>query len=29
MGPDEFRAYMESEMTKWGRVIKEANIKAD
>jgi tripartite-type tricarboxylate transporter receptor subunit TctC len=27
MGPDELRAFYESEMEKWGRVVKEAGIK--
>ena len=27
--PDEFTAYLRSEMAKWGRVIREANIRAD
>lgn len=29
MTPAQFGAYMDSEMTKWGRVIKEGNIKAE
>ena len=29
MTPAQFSAYMDSEMTKWGRVIKEGNIKAE
>ena len=29
MGPDQFRAYIEKEIEKWGRVVKEANIKAE
>jgi tripartite-type tricarboxylate transporter receptor subunit TctC len=29
MSPAEFGAYMQSEMTKWGRVVKERNIKAE
>ena len=29
MGPDQFRAYIESEMAKWGKVVREANIKAE
>jgi tripartite-type tricarboxylate transporter receptor subunit TctC len=28
MSPSEFTAYMESEMVKWGRVVKQAGIKA-
>jgi tripartite-type tricarboxylate transporter receptor subunit TctC len=28
MGPNELRAFYEKEMTKWGRVVKEAGIKA-
>ena len=27
--PDEFTAYLRNEMAKWGRVIREANIRAD
>lgn len=27
--PDEFSAVMKSEATKWARVIKEANIRAE
>lgn len=29
MGPAEFAAYMENEMAKWGRVVKQAGIKAE
>jgi tripartite-type tricarboxylate transporter receptor subunit TctC len=29
MTPAQFGTYMDSEMTKWGRVIKEGNIKAE
>jgi tripartite-type tricarboxylate transporter receptor subunit TctC len=29
MGPNEFRAFIEAEMAKWGRVVKEAGIKAN
>ncbi len=29
MGPAEFGKYLESEMKKWERVVKEANIKAE
>jgi tripartite-type tricarboxylate transporter receptor subunit TctC len=29
MGPAEFRAHIKAETEKWGRVVKEANIKAD
>jgi tripartite-type tricarboxylate transporter receptor subunit TctC len=29
MSPDEFGRFMKTEMTKWGRVVKEANIKAE
>jgi len=25
--PDEFRAFVASEMERWGRIVKEANIK--
>ncbi len=28
MGPDQFRAYIESEMAKWGKVVQQAGIKA-
>jgi tripartite-type tricarboxylate transporter receptor subunit TctC len=28
MSPAEFEAYMEKEMAKWGRVVKEAGIPA-
>ncbi len=28
-GPDEFAAYMKSELKKWGEVVKMANIKAE
>ena len=27
--PDEFTAYMKSELQKWGAVVKMANIKAE
>jgi tripartite-type tricarboxylate transporter receptor subunit TctC len=27
--PAEFGSYMERELEKWGRVVKEANIKAE
>ena len=29
MSPAEFGAFMEKEMTKWGRVVKEGAIKAE
>ena len=29
MTPDEFGRFIKMEMTKWGRVVKEANIKAE
>ena len=29
MGPVEFRAYIAKETEKWGRVVKQANIKAE
>ena len=28
MGPDQLRAFMESELAKWGKVVKQAGIKA-
>jgi len=28
MGPDQFRAYIEAEIAKWGNVVKQAGIKA-
>ena len=28
MSSDEFAAYIENEIVKWGRVVKEGNIKA-
>lgn len=27
--PEEFRAFLANEITKWGEIIKRANIKAD
>jgi tripartite-type tricarboxylate transporter receptor subunit TctC len=27
--PDQFAAYVKAEMSKWGAVVKSANIKAD
>ena len=29
MGPAEFRAHIDKETEKWGKVVKEANIKAE
>ncbi|MBI2182877.1 MAG: tripartite tricarboxylate transporter substrate binding protein, partial [Deltaproteobacteria bacterium] len=29
LGPDEFAPYIAAETAKWGKVIKEANIKAE
>ena len=29
MGPAQFREHIAKETAKWGRVVKEANIKAD